>query len=190
MRTRHRGGGNQKQKVSPTGIHPPRIQSPSPAAANSDLPETDGIAERHAALPGSATPAGAPRHPITQLPAKTNAVVQCSILRARLESNPAPITDPPRATAAADQDAGKGSVRDSGPGAHEPLVSHPSCISVQHPRARAIFRPIPESCTTVQHKAAKSIVHRPAALVHAEQRQGGSAAPRRLEGHPSSNKTI
>jgi hypothetical protein len=30
---------------------------------------------------------------------------------------------------------------------------HPSCISVQHPRARAISRPIPGLCTKVQHEA-------------------------------------
>jgi hypothetical protein len=60
---------------------------------------------------------------------------------------------------------------------------HPSCISVQHPRARAISRPIPGSCTKVQHEAANLSFADPA-LVHAELQQGGSAAPRRLRGAP------
>jgi hypothetical protein len=85
---------------------------------------------------------GAPgtRYQARDLPARINTAVQCSI------QAPAPATP----DAAADQDAGKvrSAILCPGP------TSHPSCISVQHPRARAISRPIPESCTTVQHEVA------------------------------------
>ena len=88
------------QKASPTDIHPPRIQSPGGGAGHSDLPESDGIAERYAALLGSAIPAGAPGHPITrELPARINAAFPCNNPESppRIQSG-VDHPDPPRAT--------------------------------------------------------------------------------------------
>ena len=78
----------------------------------------------------------APRHPITQdLPAKTNAAFQCSILRARLESNPAPITPIRR-------------------GQPQPPVSTPRMADPQHEHPNsdgAPGHPIPSKKATHQH---------------------------------------
>jgi hypothetical protein len=101
MENRSRGGGNHDRKHHLRAFTHRESSLPTPAPANSDLPESTGTAERHAAnLPGSATsPAGAPEHPITRdLPAKTNAALQCSIQGACLDSNPAPITPDPQPT--------------------------------------------------------------------------------------------
>jgi hypothetical protein len=57
METRRRGGGNQSRKHHLQTITRRKSTLPAAGASHSDLPESDGTAERHAAnLPVTATP--------------------------------------------------------------------------------------------------------------------------------------
>ena len=76
---------------------------------------------------------------------------------------------------------GEGSVRDSGPGAHEPLVSIHPVFLCSIPGCVRFPGRFQDSAPKVQHEIENLLFANPA-LVHAELRQGGSAAPRRLRG--------
>ena len=76
---------------------------------------------------------------------------------------------------------GEGSVRDSGPGAHEPLVSIHPVFLCSIPGCVRFPGRFQDSAPKVQHEIENLLFANPA-LVHAELQQGGSAAPRRLRG--------
>ena len=140
-------------------------------------------------LPGFATPAGAPEHPITQdLPAKTNAVVQCSIQGTCLDSN-LRIAGASHPDAAADQDAGnvRFAILGPGPTSHSSASILYFCAASQGAyRFPGRFQDCALKCSM-----------RPANLSLADRRFSScGTAARRLRssaatrGHPSSNKPI